>query len=55
MHKTYCMQSIENSSIWEVFSSICPKVSVASQILAHLYNHANVCLFGINSFKVVAY
>ena len=25
MHKTNCMQSIENISIWEVFSSICPK------------------------------
>ena len=24
MHKTNCMQSIENISIWEVFSSICP-------------------------------
>ena len=23
MHKTNCMQSIENISIWEVFSSIC--------------------------------
>ena len=24
MHKTNCMQSIENISTWEVFSSICP-------------------------------
>ena len=24
MHKTNCMQSIEQISTWEVFSSICP-------------------------------
>ena len=29
MHKTNCMQSIENISIWEVFSSICPKLDFA--------------------------
>ena len=36
MHKTNCMQSIENISIWEVFSSICPE---CSDIKPHLMKH----------------
>ena len=38
MHKTNCMQSIENISIWEVFSSICPKQRLCSILL--LSRHA---------------
>ena len=34
MHKTNCMQSIENISIWEVFSSICP-LRVVYTIFGH--------------------
>ena len=30
MHKTICMQSIEHISMWEVFSSICPKEFVSA-------------------------
>ena len=32
MHKTDCMQSIENISIWEVFNSICPSATELSVV-----------------------
>ena len=38
MHKTNCMQSIENISIWEVFSSICP-LKGFYHILSWLHGH----------------
>ena len=28
MHKTNCRQSIEQSSMWKVFSSICPLIQI---------------------------
>ena len=39
MHKTNCMQSIEQVSTWEVFSSICPYLNKTEMtILAILFS-----------------
>ena len=44
MYKTNCMQSIENISTWEVFSSICP-----SYFVIYMFNSNNPSSGDINS------
>ena len=56
MHKANCMQSVENISIWEVFSSICPsKELVAIRRIFSLVDMINNIKFSNcpNVFEIV--
>ena len=60
MHKTNCMQSIENISTWEVFSSICPKELLSAIVkLRHLQpscwlgNIVDFCFAGSHAEKFI--